>query len=200
MTTRLSAEVFKNYLTALQEHFRCQGSEITLQIVRASYWDFLKVCSDEEFKIGVKSALARCKFFPAAQELKELCFDGKTDEQRAFERNSVSVAGLLTPGDDKADCQINLDNFKLIGFAQKLGIDDEAIRDCLFNKRSLRELIMLQKPHLDPSDYGSVLPELGERKIPTTEDFRKIAEATLKLWVEGEDFPSALIRQNLDNK
>ena len=194
MLVRLSAEVFKAYLTVLQEHCRYQVSELALQVVRASYWEVLKVCSDDEFERGVMSAIASCKFFPTAQELKELCFNGKTDEQRAFDRNSVTVAGYIAPGDDKADCQINLDNFHLIGFAQKLGIDDETIQDYLFNKRSLRELIMRFKPHLDPSDYGSVLPEIGERKIPTTEDFRKIANNVIDLWKEGEDFPSELIR------
>lgn len=85
----LDKEIFKSRMTILEEHFRYQVAESTLRIVRATYYETMKNLSEEEFETGVCGAIASLNFFPSASKLKEFCYGGKTEEQRAFEKNSA---------------------------------------------------------------------------------------------------------------
>lgn len=89
MEILLDDDTFKTYMKVLEEHFNHNVSNETKKITRRIYYDALKQCTPEEFEAGVCSAIALLRFFPPVKTLKELCYDGKTEEQRAFEKNSA---------------------------------------------------------------------------------------------------------------
>lgn len=188
----VDAETFKGYMSILEEHYRCgvknNVSEGLVKIRRLGYWDALKGCSAQELQDGVVTAISTCKFLPAARELKELCYGGKSDELRAFEENSkaAKIAGYLPGRDDSEELKLNVENWNLIAVARKYGIPKEQILDCVQNKKSLREVILLNNQiQINPEDYqGIVGSDWKEKRAATIDDYKAIAQATLLSWKE----------------
>lgn len=88
MSKELNREVFDAGFATLRDRFRTQFNPETQRLTSNAYYELLKWVDLEDFRKGIKNAMA-LEFFPSASKLKELCYDGKTEEQRAFEKNSA---------------------------------------------------------------------------------------------------------------
>ncbi len=192
MKTSINNEQFKEYMAILEEHYRCgvnnSVSEELVKMRRLGYWEMLKECDVVELRTGVINAISTLKFLPSARDLKELCYGGKSDELRAFEKNNkaAKIAGYLQGRDDSLELKLNIENWNLIPLAYKCGISKAQILDCVKNGRSLKEIILAARnPQIDADNYKEICGDLfSGKRAATADDYKEIARNALQTWKE----------------
>jgi hypothetical protein len=189
METRLDQQTFKAYMKVLEEHFNHKVSDETRLITRRAYWEVLKSCTPEEFEAGVCSAIASLNFFPSASRLKELCYGGKTEEQRAFEKNFAPKDAPQLESVEQKHPEIieqNRDSLNLLwkynSFLQQLGHSQQDVISMAKNG-SIRDV--LRGYFEKPDDYSGclLLDSDSERELQKLPDsaFKINREQALKL-------------------
>jgi hypothetical protein len=193
MTNKLNKKTFCAHMIFLKDFFGKHWDDSTEAVVLKSYYDFLRTISEPDFEKGVETAIATLKFFPSAKELKDLCYGGKTDEQRAFERNSVNIEQKQLAGyDDIEDCRLARENLNLLAECLKDGIPQEAINEHLKAKKPLRSLLKEVKANkqiqIDLAEFPEIFSGMWgtEQRAATAADYQAIAKRTLELWSQGE--------------
>ncbi len=165
----LNKQIFCTHMKVLQGFFNKSWDEDIEAIVLKSYYDFLSSVPEADFEKGIESAIATLKFFPTAKELKELCYGGKTDEQRAFENLSIdSNQKQLTGYDDKEECRIAMENLNLLAACMKEGIPEKEIHAWMKQGKTLRSLLIKAKN--------------AKKIIIEPEDYQEIAKKTIETW------------------
>lgn len=183
----LNKKTFGNKMQSLLTFFGKSFDGDILEITLNAYYEYLQNLSEEEFIVGVKTAIATLKFFPSAKELRELCYGGRTDEQRAFEKNSVNLHQKALAGyDDAEERRIARENLNLLAACMREGIPELKMLEYLKSGKSLRDLLKRKRDtKIDLSEEVQVFGDVwAEERRVTADDYQRIASETTKRWKE----------------